>query len=190
MEETIQNFLNQIVVLLSGLAMAIITLYVAKAKAKLEIEISKIKDEKAKGLFDSSLKRLSNLVLKGVNSAEQTLIIDIKKQIELGKASKEDLIAIGKNVADTVYNQLSEDAVNILKLEITDLEGYIMDSVESQILTLKNTVSVTPIAGVVNSGRDIIITPVVTEVSQPSDVSSEVSKAIEDINSRVTLGVL
>jgi len=177
MEQTIQNFLNQIVTALGGLAIAYLTLYIAKAKAKLEAEADKIKDEKAKALVDSSLERLNDLVLKGVNSAQQTLIADIKKQIALGKATPEDLLAVGKNVANTVYSQLSADTLDVLELEITDVQNYIIDSVEAQILTLKKTIVVTPIV-------------VATDAIESSDASVQAVSVDASVNSTVELGVL
>ena len=145
MEQIIQSFLTQILTALSGLAVAYLTLLIAKATAKFKAEADKIKDDKQKALVDSAIDRINDLVNKGVGSAQQTLVADLKAQIALGTATKEDLVAIGKNVADTVYSQLSVDTVNVLKLEIVDVQGYIINSVEAQVLALKGNLA-TPIA--------------------------------------------
>ena len=156
MEQIIQNFLTQILTALSGLAIAYLTLLIAKATAKFKAEADKIKDDKQKALVDSAIDRVNDLVTKSVASAQQTLVADLKAQIAIGNASKEDLVAIGKNVATTVYGQLSADTLNVLKLEIVDVQGYIVDSVEAQVLALKGSL-----------GTPIVAQPVINNVVTP-----------------------
>ena len=81
----------------------------------------------------------------------------------------EENFRIGEIVGDTILKK-QEMFDKLLKERVPSLT-------EAQIESLRQS-----IAGVVNAGRDIIVTPVVTEVSQPSDVYSDVSKAIEGIN--------
>jgi len=140
LNQTIQTFLNQAVTLLGGLALAYLTFFVYKAKAKMDIEKNKIKDEVARALLGSALDRINDLVLKGVNSAQQAIVADLKAQISEGNASREDLLEIGRNVASTVYAQLTEPTINVLKLEINDIQKYITDTINTQILALKPTV--------------------------------------------------
>ena len=142
MEQVIQNALISIVTAISGLAVAYLTLYIAKAKAKVEAEVDKIKDDKQKALIDSAIARVNDLTQKAVDSAQQTIVSDLKAQIAKGSASKEDLLAIGKNVASIVYGQLNADTINVLKLEVNDVQGYIVDSVEAQVLALKGNLAV------------------------------------------------
>lgn len=138
MEKIIQEFLINLLIALGGLASAYITLYISKAKAKAIAETNKLNDEKQKALINSAIERVNDLVSKGVDSAQQTLVDDLKRQIASGTATKEDLIKIGKNVAENVYNQLSEETVNVLQTEINDVQKYIIDTVESQVLKIKS----------------------------------------------------
>ena len=198
MNETIQIYLNQILTVLGSFAVAYLTMYIAKAKAKLAAEVDKIADDKARDLLDAAISRIDNLVLKGVNSAEQTLILDIKKQIAEGTATKQNLLDIGKNVADTVYSQLSKDTVATLNLEMNDLSGYIVSSVEAQILTLKNATVITQVVSTDSAIADKTTTTViegndpvvVNVVSQEPIASVETVQADNGNTSHVELGVL
>ncbi|MBU3186670.1 hypothetical protein [Clostridium estertheticum] len=136
---TIQTFLNQVVTILGGLAIAYLTLYIAKAKAKITSEVNKLDNDNAKTLLNTAIARIDDLVVRGVNSAEQTLILDIKKQIALGTATKQDLLDVGKSVSDAVYSQLSADTLATLNLEMNDVQKFITATVESQILALKGS---------------------------------------------------
>lgn len=141
MEEIFRKFLLDAVTILGGVALAYLSFYSAKAKAKLDIEIDQITDDEQRKIVKSAESRLNDLVIKGVNAAQQTLVIDLKKQIELGTASKSDLLKIGQDVANTVYDQLSTDAILALQCEINDIKGYIVNTVEAQVLKLKIPVS-------------------------------------------------
>lgn len=183
MNTAIQSFLTQMLTVVGGLALAYLTLYIAKAKAKLTLETNKIGDDKAKALVETGIDRINDLVLKCVGSAEQTLILDIKKQIVLGTASKDDLLDIGKNVADTVYSQLSKDTVDTLNLEMNDLKGYIVASVENQILALKGSNVVTQAIATNSVVTDIINTKIEADVTpvQESVPLVEASKGYSDV---------
>lgn len=150
MEAMVTKVLFDILIAIGSLLGAYITIYFKKRQIKLDSEIAKIDDEKTKSLINTALERLGDLVTKGVYSAQQTLVGDIKNQIALGTANKSDLEKIGKDVANTVYGQLSTDAINTLQTEINDVKQYIVDSVEARLLKLKidtaiiNTTITTP----------------------------------------------
>ena len=170
------------------------TLYFAKCKIKVDAEVSKIKDDKTKALVNTALERIGDLVIKGVGAAQQTLVPDLKNAILEGTASKEDLLKIGKDVANNVYGQLNSETILALQSEYNDIKSYIEASVEAQVLKLKITsANVVPTTGIkigaVNL-PDVVdaIKPIVETATEDKSVTDTVdTKIISDTINTVVI---
>jgi vacuolar-type H+-ATPase subunit H len=129
---------------LTNIAIAIITLagayavlYINKGIAKVKAETEKIQDEKQRALVNSAIDRVGDLTKKTVGSLEQVSAKSIREAVKTGIEDREKLLAIGKQAVDEIYGQLSEDTIKLLETEMFDVEKYITDTVESEVLKLK-----------------------------------------------------
>lgn len=137
MDIQIQNVLVNILIALITLLGAYVVLYLNKLQVKVVTEIGKIKDDKQQKLFTDAINRLNDLVLKTVTQIEQTTAKDLREAIKNGKVDKAELLALGKQAVDEVYLQLTDDSLEVLEQELTDVEDYIRASVEATVFNIK-----------------------------------------------------
>jgi len=201
MNEILQDALIKIGGALGSLLLAYIILYINKAKAKLSLEISKIDDEKQRGLVTSAINRVNDLVINSVAMANQTIVAELKLAIENGTTDRSELLALGQKVANDIYVQLTPSIKETLETEIVDIEAYILTVVENQVAALKPTVittinpTATETVTTVIEGKDPVVvnvtTPeVITDISQESDEGIETVSTDTSINPTIELGVL
>jgi len=188
MNVQIQSILTGILTILGGILTTYLTIYYNAMKAKAEAETQKITNTEQKALVQNALTRVEDLVAKGVGEAEQTLVGDVKAQIAEGTLSKTDLLKIGKDVATTVYGQLSTEAINDLKLEINDIQGFITASVETQVLKLKAIQS--GVVNVADAIKPIIEDKTVVETAKEDKSTQEIDNVVEQPTETADIPVL
>jgi hypothetical protein len=137
MEVLIQKVLTDVLLALITLAGAYAVLYINKLKIKADAEIEKIADEKQRKLIQDSFERINDLVIKTVGSIENTVAKDLRQMVADGKVDKAELEKYGKQAAEEIYSQLSDDTKALAEVQINDLYKYIMDAIENQVGLIK-----------------------------------------------------
>lgn len=137
MREAIQNFLEVIGIALLNLAGVYGVYCINKFATYLKTKTEKIESEKQKALVDSAISRVSNLVQVAVNSAEQSTAKELRELVKNGVKDRSELLAIGQNVVENVYSQLTPEVENLVKSEVQDVKSYILDLVEESVGKLK-----------------------------------------------------
>lgn len=139
MMEQLQQALVNVIIALIGLAGAYGVFYLNKLTVKVKLQTEQLKDEKQKKLLSDAIDRINDLAQKTVAQIEQTTAKDLRKAVADGKVNKAELEDLGKQAAMEVYSQLSSDAKTILSQEMNDVQDYIMKTIESSLLNLKNS---------------------------------------------------
>ena len=129
-----------ITILIAGIsAVAVIAvIYINKLKEKAIASAQSIKDESARKLVTDAINRLSDFACTAVTSLEQESVKEIKEGIADGKYTREDLCALRDVAVQTVMNQITPQAMELIKTEITDVESYVQDLVSRYVYELKN----------------------------------------------------
>jgi hypothetical protein len=140
--QALQSALVDILLALIGLGSVYAVFYINKLKSKIQVEIEKTEDEKQRKLFEDALNRTNDLVVKTVMGIEQTTASSLRESVKDGKVDRAELLALGKTAVETVYNQLSTDTILVLQNQITDVKQYITDSVEANVLKLKDELGI------------------------------------------------
>jgi hypothetical protein len=138
MEQVTQVLINVIIALI-GLAGAYLVMYLKKLQAKVELQTVQIADENQKKLVNDALDRITDLAQKTVAQIEQTTAKDLRQAVADGKVDKSELEALGQQAVTEIYSQLSLDAKAVLSTEVNDIQAYILNTVESELLKLKTT---------------------------------------------------
>lgn len=133
------NALFSIGISLIGLLSAFLIYYISKLTNKLKIETQKISDDKQRELIQNALDRIKELSQNTVLELQQTVVEDLKKEIEKGNVNKEELLNVGNLAVKKVMHQLSEDTLMFAEMEISDIKAYITSIVESEVLKLKKS---------------------------------------------------
>lgn len=128
-QQALNDFLTTILTLGLGLLAGVIALYVEKLKVKIKEETAKIKDEQTRALVDSAIDRLDKLIDDNVQSAQVTLVEQIKKGAVDGY-DVQDLKDVKQVVVENIYAQLTDDSKKLIETEIRDLDLYVNNKIE------------------------------------------------------------
>lgn len=128
-QQALNDFLTTILTLGLGLLAGVIALYVEKLKVKIKEETAKIRDEQTRALVDNAIDRLDKLIDDNVQSAQVTLVDQIKKGAVDGY-DIQDLKDVKQVVIENIYAQLTDDSKKLIESEIKDLDLYVSNKIE------------------------------------------------------------
>lgn len=128
-QQALNDFLTTILTLGLGLLAGVIALYVEKLKVKIKEETAKIRDEQTRALINNAIDRLDKLIDDNVQSAQVTLVDQIKKGAVDGY-DIQDLKDVKQVVIENIYAQLTDDSKKLIEAEIKDLDLYVSNKIE------------------------------------------------------------
>ena len=95
--------------LLVNVALAVLALagayavyYIRLGTSKLKAQTAQIEDASTRKVLDDALEDVANLATLSVGAMEQTTAKALREAVKGGKASREELVALGKQVFDEV----------------------------------------------------------------------------------------
>nr|DAE30025.1 MAG TPA: hypothetical protein [virus sp. ctE0n6] len=144
MENQLQESLIQLLSILIGGALTVVTAYVGvfvqKATQKAKLEIAKIEDENAQVIFSNALEKTTTLINTNIVAMENTLKKELIVAIEDGKIEKDELRQLSTAVKDNVLNQLTDDTLNVLNGGIKDINQYLEMKIEEELAKIKGQI--------------------------------------------------
>ena len=144
MENQLQESLIQLLSILIGGALTVVTAYVGvfvqKATQKAKLEIAKIEDENAQVIFSNALQKTTALINTNIVAMENTLKKELIVAIEDGKIEKDELKQLSTAVKDNVLNQLTDDTLNVLNGGIKDINQYLEMKIEEELAKIKGQI--------------------------------------------------
>lgn len=99
--------LVNVVLAVIALAGAYAVYYIRLGAAKLKEQTAQIKDEAGRKVLEDALDDVVNLATVSVGAMEQTTAKALRDAVKSGKASREELLALGKQVFDEVKAAIS-----------------------------------------------------------------------------------
>ena len=102
--------LVNVVLAVIALAGAYAVYYIRLGAAKLKEQTAQIKDEAGRKVLEDALDDVVNLATVSVGAMEQTTAKALRDAVKSGKASREELLALGKQVFDEVKAAISPQA--------------------------------------------------------------------------------
>ena len=129
-----------IVIALIGVLGTYVTMYARKAVVRVGLEIDKIENKQTKLLVSGALESLQDLVLQNVQSAQLTLVKEVKNASADNSITKEDGEKILGVVKDNILKQLTDEGKTLLSKEIGDLDAYITTLVETSLGNIKSQI--------------------------------------------------
>ena len=162
----VSNLIDVIVTGCIGLLTAFIMYYIAVAKNELKARTKSIQDASTRTVVDSVIDKLSDLIDINVESAQETIVKELKAKSVDGNLTVEDGKSVLNIVKTNILSQLSDTSKQTLSNIIGDLEGYIENKIEVSLKYLKEKTN--DVA--VNQNDTTIKT---TETITTDDISSE-----------------
>lgn len=127
---------------LVNVVLAIIALagayYIRLGAAKLKEQTAQIKDEAGRKVLEDALDDVVNLATVSVGAMEQTTAKALRNAVKNGTASREELLALGKQVFDDVKKAISPEAQQVITDNLGSFDKYLTAVIEDAVLHIKN----------------------------------------------------
>ena len=119
--EMLVNVVLAVIALVGAYALYFIRLGAAKVKA----QTSQIKDEAGRKLLDNALDDVVNLATISVNAMEQTTARALRDAVKLGNATREELLALGREVFDEVKAAITPESQRVITENLGSFDKYL-----------------------------------------------------------------
>ena len=111
--------------------------YIRLGAAKLKEQTAQIKDEAGRKLLEDALDDVVNLATVSVGAMEQTTAKALRDAVKSGKASREELLALGKQVFDEVKAAITPEAQQVITDNLGSFDAYLTAVIEDAVLRIK-----------------------------------------------------
>lgn len=123
--------------LLATLAVAVLSVGAAYAIAYLRDVREAVRTRVKNEHVAAALGRVWHLVEVSVLATESAVAAALRQAVAQGRASRDELAALGRQVVDDVLHQLDDEARLVLAATVGDIRAYIEQLVEAQLERLK-----------------------------------------------------
>ena len=130
--------LVNVVLAIIALAVAYGVYYIRLGTAKLKEQTAQIKDEAGRKVLEDALDDVVNLATVSVGAMEQTTAKALRDAVKNGTASREELLALGKQVFDEVKAAIAPEAQQVITDNLGSLDKYLTAVIEDAVLHIKN----------------------------------------------------
>ena len=121
--------------LLVNVALAVLALagayavyYIRLGTSKLKAQTAQIEDASTRKVLDDALEDVANLATLSVGAMEQTTAKALREAVKGGKASREELVALGKQVFDEVKASIAPEAQRVITKNLGSFDEYLTKS--------------------------------------------------------------
>jgi len=126
----LRELIVTVLLALLSLGAAYVLAYIRRAKEALDQRIDH-------ELADRALERVAYLAEVAVLAAESTTAAALRQAVAEGRASPEELVALGRQVVDQILAQLDAEARKALAETVGDIRSYVESIVEATLERLK-----------------------------------------------------
>lgn len=130
--------LVNVVLAVIALAGAYGVYYIQLGAAKLKEQTAQIKDEAGRKVLEDALDDVVNLATVSVGAMEQTTAKALRDAVKNGTASREELLALGKQVFDEVKAAITPEAQQVITDNLGSFDKYLTAVIEDAVLHIKN----------------------------------------------------
>lgn len=130
--------------LLLNLALGVVTLagsyavyYIKLGTAKVQAQTAKIEDEYARSVFENAVSDVAELATVSVAAMEQTTAKALREAVKLGKADREELVALGQQVFEEVKAAIAPEAQKVITATVGSFDAYLHKVIEAEVLRIK-----------------------------------------------------
>ena len=122
---------------LVNVVLAVIALAGAYAVYYIRLGAAKLKEQAGRKVLEDALDDVVNLATVSVGAMEQTTAKALRDAVKSGKASREELLALGKQVFDEVKAAISPQAQKVITDNLGSFDKYLTAVIEDAVLKVK-----------------------------------------------------
>lgn len=132
--------------LLTSFALGVITLagsygiyYIHVGVSKVKAQTAQIKDTRSRKLFEDAIADVASLAALSVNAMEQTTAKALRDAVKTGMKSKNELLALGKQVFDEVKAAIAPETQKVITANLGSFDAYLTKCIEDAVLKVKQS---------------------------------------------------
>lgn len=139
MQENVNQMAISLGVALTGLLLSYLTVILKKAITKLQNKVEeKISDEKKANLLKAAFEQLNTLTENTVGAIEQEVAKDLRIAVKNGIKDRQELFNLSQQAFASICEQMKPEYLAALENNITNVEDYINDVIEANVLKVKS----------------------------------------------------
>ncbi|MCI9179150.1 MAG: hypothetical protein HFG50_03955 [Lachnospiraceae bacterium] len=130
--------------LLTSFALGVITLagsygiyYIHVGVSKVKAQTAQIKDARSRKLFEDAVTDVASLAALSVNAMEQTTAKALRDAVKTGMRSKNELLALGRQVFDEVKAAIAPETQKVITDNLGSFDDYLTKCIEDAVLKVK-----------------------------------------------------
>ena len=150
--------LVNVVLAVIALAGAYAVYYIRLGASKLKAQTAQIADEAGRKLLDNALDDVVNLATVSVGAMEQTTAKALRDAVKTGKADREELLALGRQVFDEVKAAIAPKAQQVITDNLGSFDAYLSKCIEDAVLKVKQSDAYITLPGELLEGGSVEIT--------------------------------
>ena len=111
--------------------------YIRLAGAKVKEQTAQIKDASARAVLENAIDDVVNLATVSVNAMEQTTARTLRDDVKIGKARREELLALGESVFNEIKAAIGPEAQRVITTNLGNFDAYLRKCIEDAVLKVK-----------------------------------------------------
>ncbi len=161
--------LVNIALALISLAGAYAVYYVKLAGTKFRAQTAQIKDESARKVLEDALADVLNLATLSVGAMEQTTARALRDAVRAGTASREELLALGRQVFDEIKAAIAPETQRVITENLGSFDEYLRKCIEDAVRKVKNEDPVLTLPGELVEGVTVTAEATVEDTTEAPD---------------------
>lgn len=120
-----------------SLAGAYAVYYIRLGATKMKAQTAQIEDGSTRKLLENALADVESLATKSVGAMEQTTAKALRDAVKAGVASRDELLALGKQVFDDIKASVGPEAQKVITDNLGSFDKYLTKCIEDAVLQVK-----------------------------------------------------
>ncbi len=134
--------LTNVTLALLSLAAAYAVYYIRVAAAQAKKRTGQIEDEAGRKVLEDALDDVERLAELAVSYMEQTAAKELREAVKTGAASREKLLALGREVFREVKSEIAPEAQRVITDNLGSFDHYLKQCIEAAVLKVKQSGSI------------------------------------------------
>lgn len=119
------------------LAAAVAVYYIKLAASKVKAQLGQLKDETGRKVLENALADIVSLTTLSVGAMEQTTAKALREAVKSGAASRDELVALSRQVFDEVKASITPEAQRVITENLGNFDSYLTKCIEDAVLKIK-----------------------------------------------------
>lgn len=133
----LMNFMVDLAIAGVGLAAVFTVSLIKKTTEKVKLETNQIQKDEERRLIWDAVEGLNDVATKTVMEIEQTVAKELREAVKDGQVDRKELTALSNKAFNDIIVALKPEYLEVLEKTFGNSKKYIMSTIESKVLEIK-----------------------------------------------------